>query len=88
MCTAILIGGPSTIFGLILVCVSALAVLWLLVRRQFPRPRLKKSPKGWELDAGGDPTSPRGDRSQAALLFRLLIGIGVIIVMYVLLRPR
>jgi|HubBroStandDraft_5_1064220.scaffolds.fasta_scaffold60930_2 hypothetical protein len=86
---AVFIGGPSSVFGWILVTVMGLVVLFLLTWKRWPRPQLhvRKGTSGWEVHASS-PTSPTRSTSQAALLSRLLIGAAVIVAMWWLLRSR
>lgn len=87
---AVFIGGPSSVFGWILVTVMGLVVLFLLTWKRWPRPQLhvRKGTSGWEVHTSSSPTSPTRSTSQAALLSRLLIGAAVIVAMWWLLRSR
>ena len=85
---AVLIGGPNSVFGWILGTVLALVVLFLLAWKRWPRPQLRKTPHGWELRSISAATGPPRNASQAALLYRFLIGIAVVVAMWLLLRSR
>jgi hypothetical protein len=85
---AVLIGGPNSVFGWILVAVMAVAFLFFVGWKRWPRPQLRKTPHGWELHRVGSATGPPRNVSQAALLSRLLIAVAVVVVVWLLLRSR
>jgi hypothetical protein len=83
---AVFIGGKNSAFGTILLIVMGLAILFSVVGFSWPRPRLRKGPDGWKLQTGSA-VVPR-NTSQLAFLYRLLICIAVIVVMWLLIRSN
>jgi hypothetical protein len=87
VCVA-LIGGSNSVVAWIFMALLALVFLPVLLWKQWPRPQLRKTQRGWELRSITSAKGPLRNTSQTALISRILIGVAVLIGMWLLLRSR